>query len=205
MGGAGMTTGALLCARRLPARRRPGGRCNAPSFFVCRARLPQRPPTQWYFCGQIMSCHGHVGTNGALMGEIFIVDDDPVLDAALTTALNGQGFNVVNFNDGQILHQRRAQAHAGLHPGRRLFDWPSRPRRAQVARRAALSGPGSGHVEPPRHPDRGHGDARRRTGFHRKAVRSGDGGRPHPGNDRSVAAGSWRGQPAGAGLSRPRA
>jgi DNA-binding response OmpR family regulator len=46
-----------------------------------------------------MSCRGHVGTNGALMGEI--VDDDPLLDAALTTALNGQGFDVVNFNDGE--------------------------------------------------------------------------------------------------------
>jgi two-component system, LuxR family, response regulator FixJ len=36
----------------------------------------------------------------ALMSEIFIVDDDPLVDAALTMALNGAGFNVVTFVDG---------------------------------------------------------------------------------------------------------
>jgi hypothetical protein len=43
------------------------------------------------------SCFGHVQINGALMSEIFIVDDDPLVDTALTTALNGEGFSVVNF------------------------------------------------------------------------------------------------------------
>jgi two-component system, LuxR family, response regulator FixJ len=35
------------------------------------------------------------------MSEIFIVDDDPLVDAALTMALNGAGFDVVNFVDGE--------------------------------------------------------------------------------------------------------
>ena len=35
------------------------------------------------------------------MSEIFIVDDNPPLDAALTMALNGAGFDVVNFVDGE--------------------------------------------------------------------------------------------------------
>jgi two-component system, LuxR family, response regulator FixJ len=47
------------------------------------------------------SCFGHVQINGALMSEIFIVDDDPLVDTALTTALNGEGFSVVNFVEGE--------------------------------------------------------------------------------------------------------
>ena len=35
------------------------------------------------------------------MSEIFIVDDDPLVDTALTMALNGEGFNVVNFIEGE--------------------------------------------------------------------------------------------------------
>ena len=35
------------------------------------------------------------------MSEIFIVDDDPLVDTALTTALNGEGFSVVNFVEGE--------------------------------------------------------------------------------------------------------
>jgi two-component system, LuxR family, response regulator FixJ len=35
------------------------------------------------------------------MSEIFIADDDPPADAALTTALRGAGFDVVNFVDGE--------------------------------------------------------------------------------------------------------
>ena len=34
------------------------------------------------------------------MNEIFIVDDDPLVDTALTMALNNEGFNVVNFVEG---------------------------------------------------------------------------------------------------------
>ncbi len=44
------------------------------------------------------------------MSEIFIVDDDPLVDAALMVALNGQGFDVVNFNDGEsFLNAARAR------------------------------------------------------------------------------------------------
>ena len=39
--------------------------------------------------------------NGALMSEIVIVDDDPLVDTALTMALNGEGFDVVNFVEGE--------------------------------------------------------------------------------------------------------
>jgi two-component system, LuxR family, response regulator FixJ len=46
-------------------------------------------------------CFGHVQVNGALMSEIFIVDDDPLVDTALTMALNGEGFDVVNFVEGE--------------------------------------------------------------------------------------------------------
>jgi two-component system, LuxR family, response regulator FixJ len=35
------------------------------------------------------------------MSEIFIADDDPPANAALTTALRGAGFDVVNFVDGE--------------------------------------------------------------------------------------------------------
>jgi two-component system, LuxR family, response regulator FixJ len=35
------------------------------------------------------------------MSEIFIVDDDPLVDTALTMALNSEGFNVVNFVEGE--------------------------------------------------------------------------------------------------------
>jgi two-component system, LuxR family, response regulator FixJ len=35
------------------------------------------------------------------MGEIFIVDDDPLIDTALAMALNDAGFNVVNFVEGE--------------------------------------------------------------------------------------------------------
>jgi two-component system, LuxR family, response regulator FixJ len=35
------------------------------------------------------------------MSEIFIVDDDPLVDTALTMALNSEGFNVVNFIEGE--------------------------------------------------------------------------------------------------------
>jgi two-component system, LuxR family, response regulator FixJ len=44
---------------------------------------------------------GCSGLNGAVMSEIFIVDDDPLVDAALATALNSEGFNVVNFVEGE--------------------------------------------------------------------------------------------------------
>jgi two-component system, LuxR family, response regulator FixJ len=39
--------------------------------------------------------------NGAVMTEIFIVDDDPLVDTALAMALNSEGFNVVNFVEGE--------------------------------------------------------------------------------------------------------
>jgi two-component system, LuxR family, response regulator FixJ len=35
------------------------------------------------------------------MSEIFIVDDDPLIDAALAMALNDEGFNVVNFVEAE--------------------------------------------------------------------------------------------------------
>lgn len=35
------------------------------------------------------------------MGEIFIVDDDPLIDTALAKALNDESFNVVNFVEGK--------------------------------------------------------------------------------------------------------
>jgi two-component system, LuxR family, response regulator FixJ len=35
------------------------------------------------------------------MSEIFIVDDDPLVDTALAMALNSEGFNVVNFVEGE--------------------------------------------------------------------------------------------------------
>jgi two-component system response regulator FixJ len=35
------------------------------------------------------------------MGEIFIVDDDPLIDTALAKALNDESFNVVNFVEGE--------------------------------------------------------------------------------------------------------
>jgi two-component system, LuxR family, response regulator FixJ len=35
------------------------------------------------------------------MNEIFIVDDDPLVDTALTMALNNEGFDVVNFVEGE--------------------------------------------------------------------------------------------------------
>ena len=40
------------------------------------------------------------------MSEIFIVDDDPLVDSALTMALNGEGFNVVNFVEGETFAWR---------------------------------------------------------------------------------------------------
>jgi two-component system, LuxR family, response regulator FixJ len=42
-----------------------------------------------------------VQINGALMSQIFILDDDPPADAALTMALNRDGFDVVTFVDGE--------------------------------------------------------------------------------------------------------
>jgi two-component system, LuxR family, response regulator FixJ len=36
-----------------------------------------------------------------VMSEIFIVDDDPLIDTALAVALNSEGFNVVNFAEGE--------------------------------------------------------------------------------------------------------
>ena len=44
------------------------------------------------------------------MSEIFIVDDDPLVDTALTMALNSKGFNVVNFIEGEsFLNAARAR------------------------------------------------------------------------------------------------
>jgi two-component system, LuxR family, response regulator FixJ len=49
--------------------------------------------------------------NGALMVEIFIVDDDPLVDTALTIALSSEGFNVVNFVEGEsFLNAARTRA-----------------------------------------------------------------------------------------------
>lgn len=44
---------------------------------------------------------GPVHIRGALMSKIFIVDDDPLIDTALTMALNSEGFEVVNFVEGE--------------------------------------------------------------------------------------------------------
>jgi two-component system, LuxR family, response regulator FixJ len=52
------------------------------------------------------------------MSEIFIVDDDPPVDAALTTALKSAGFDVVNFVDGESF-LNAARAHT---PGCILID-----------------------------------------------------------------------------------
>jgi two-component system, LuxR family, response regulator FixJ len=50
---------------------------------------------------QTIRCLWHVQINGAVMSEIFIVDDDPLIDTALAMALNSEGFNVVNFVEGE--------------------------------------------------------------------------------------------------------
>ena len=73
------------------------------------------------------------------MSEIFIVDDDPLVDAALTVALNGQGFDVVNFNDGEsFLNAARART-----PDCILIDTylPGSPGRDVLRRLDALSYP----------------------------------------------------------------
>jgi two-component system, LuxR family, response regulator FixJ len=90
------------------------------------------------------------------MSEIFIKDDDSPANAALTTALRGAGFDVVNFVDGEsfliaarkrtpdcILIDTYLPGCPGLEALKRL-ETPQYP--APVA---AISGAGLGHVQPP--------------------------------------------------------
>lgn len=43
----------------------------------------------------------HAGKIGAVMSEIFIVDDDPSVRAALAVVLSGEGFEVTSFVEGE--------------------------------------------------------------------------------------------------------
>ena len=61
------------------------------------------------------------------MSEIFIVDDDPLVDTALAKTLNSEGFNVVNFVEGKSFLNVARIARARLRRYRYLFARQLRP------------------------------------------------------------------------------
>src|SRR3984957_12091240 len=91
------------------------GRASDTNFFVAAHDYLSKRRRSVIFL-QTIRCLWHVQINGAVMSEIFIVDDDPLIDTALAMALNSEGFNVVNFVEGESFLNvgRRRGAHSGV-------------------------------------------------------------------------------------------